>query len=163
MQQLSNRLGASTVVRIMLVSLFISVSVGMLVAGTVVVISEPMEQSARLISSLRGLFDLFAIAVIASIGLSVPMGLAGGLLAVWMIRRQKTGVSLLMWLLRGASAGLVMGFFGSALVGVVTSQAANIDLISTYALLLSSYAGAAGALAGTLIATYCWTHGQKSV
>lgn len=131
-------------------SLSASIVVGAAVAAVVVLASEREPLLPRLSATFLG--QVAIIGLLASVIVSVPAGVLGGLVAGAMLQRHRA-MSRGQWLGRGAAAGCGIGAAISLLYGLVMS---GFDVSGDAIVPFYLIAGAiSGALCGLIIGWWC--------
>jgi hypothetical protein len=141
-------------------SLSLSIGVGAVFAAVVVLASEREPLLPRLSATFLG--DIAMLGLFASMFVSVPAGVLGGMVAGAMLRRHKA-LSRGQWLSRGAAVGCGIGATSSLLYGLVLSGL-NFSGGASLAFLLYVVAGAiCGGLCGVVLGWWCSSHQSRSV
>jgi len=148
----------SLTARVLGTTIAASVSVGLLslaIVGFSTGRGSLFEGFSYTFASPRGLTEVLSIFALVVLPASFPATLVGGYIAVAAAKRQPT-YPLLSWVTRGVVVGSLLGAAGSLLwftainLGDVTAE--MVRFLSVVGLV----GGAAGALVGGTVGSYCW-------
>ena len=126
---------------------------GSVVATIAVLAPESAETIQYSLSTVNGALNLLSISVFASLPISIPAGLIGGVLAGRFVAREKAGRSLISWVWKGSRWGGGIGAIVAAVVYAVPSVGSKEFLQALLAMILSG--GATGSVVGAIVGVYC--------
>jgi hypothetical protein len=125
----------------------------MLAAGVGVLWGESEATLRYSLLSARGLVELLLTTGLASLPITLPLGLVGGALTARVLSQEDGRRPLRSWVSRGAAWGLGLGFAGTALwFGVMSLGEGRVPL----PILGFPFLGAlCGAIIGSLVGAFC--------
>lgn len=129
----------NSAIRVVAISLFISVAVGFVLAAAIIYWSLMSPSGTQ-----NDLTDLLLASLMVSLPITVPLGFIGGAIAVWGSRRSATSANP-AWVRRGAIWGLTVGSLGGGAAAVVFS---TVSVVWAIYLCLG---GLGGAISGSLV------------
>jgi hypothetical protein len=122
--------------------------VGWAVAFAFVVTGRPAGQATLGLA-------LPTAALFLSAPLSIPLGLVGGLLASFILRQQRSHVSLIIWMIRGVGTGGALGALAAPVALLLVASSASAGAAGMAATF--SIGGAVGGVvAGAMIGVWCY-------
>lgn len=137
--------------RIVGVTLLISVLVGFAGGCFAVLISEQTLDWVPKVLSGRGLIGLVFIGACVSLPVSIPAGVVGSAIAFAMLRRKQGKSTGLVWRLRGAVFGAMLGVFTTWMWFRITSP---VLVGPPNALAVPIYGGIVGLITGIIVGGY---------
>lgn len=140
--------------RVLGVAIVVSVALGLLGAGWAVLSGEPRQAVMQSLTTVRGLRDLFLLAALVSVPISLPTGIAGGAVAAFVLARESGARPLASWIGRGAAWGLMLGAVG--LILYLTATNLQSDELLPILVLTAPMGAAPGAIVGCVVGGYCW-------
>ena len=147
--------------RIAAVSVMASIAVGVVVGSVVVVLSEPQERWQQLLTGWSDLAALTLIAGFASLPVSLPAGIAGGIFAAKTFTKHAAVRSTSDWLAAGSIWGATIGVISTWIVYGWASIGSDNPL--GILLVFGANGAVAGAAVGLLVGGYCACAGRRSV
>jgi hypothetical protein len=137
-------------------ALITSISLGLLMSAVAVLVGEPKDTVVYSLTTPLGLGQLFAITTIASLPISIPTGIAGGVVAARVLKRVRGPQSLVRWVGRGCLLGTMLGFLGAAgwfvimNIGSLGSEGGGLAFS-----LMATMGALTGSLVGSIVGAYC--------
>lgn len=135
--------------RTIVVSAAISAAVGIALGLTFILIGLQDEPGAADAAWLLG------AAALASIPLSVPLGLVGAVVASLLLKSQRSRAHVVVWIIRGVGVGGFLGALSPALLSLFEPGTAS-GRVSTMDPTISFVAAASGVIAGGIVAVWCY-------
>jgi hypothetical protein len=126
-----------------------SMALGLLATAVVVLVDEAAETARFSLLTVAGFSNLVFIGIFASFPISVPTGLAGGLLAAGVAARQSQR-SMANWVGYGSLWGAAIGAVATALWFSILNWEFGL-----LALAVSPVGAATGGVTGAVVGWYC--------
>jgi hypothetical protein len=130
-------------VRVILLSVMVSVVLGTLIALSLGTLLGGMPTHSNLMELLTQVPAALLFGLLTSIFITLPLGLFGGLVAVFVLRHNPQ-LPRESWMLRGCTLGAAMGFLPFAAWDIIIERASD-------ALVFPVLCGMGGAWAGAIL------------
>jgi predicted lysophospholipase L1 biosynthesis ABC-type transport system permease subunit len=140
-------------VRVVLVSLTVSVVLGAVIAlSLAILLGGAMPRRWDLLELISQVPAALLFGLVTSISVTVPLGLLGGLVAVFVLRQNRLPRET--WMLRGCVLGAAMGFLPVAAWDIIIERAND-------ALIFPVLCGMGGAWVGAIVGSVLRDDGSR--